>query len=108
MRQALGVLFGLVAPALAGLAGLAGILNLQDTDVIPGKYIISLIPGADSAQHLSWVRDVHRRSLERRGNIGSTAGLEKTYGFGDFSAYAGEFDVETILQILSSENVGSL
>ncbi|KAI6087768.1 subtilisin-like serine protease pepD [Hypoxylon rubiginosum] len=105
MRQALGVLFGLVAPALAGLAGLAGILNLQDTDVIPGKYIISLIPGADSAQHLSWVRDVHRRSLERRGNIGSTAGLEKTYGFGDFSAYAGEFDVETILQILSSENV---
>ncbi|KAI1776477.1 subtilisin-like serine protease pepD [Hypoxylon cercidicola] len=103
MRWTSGLfLLGLAVPALA--AGLAGILNLQDADVIPGKYIVSLRPEADAALHLSWVRDVHRRSLSRRGGS-STAGLEKTYGFGDFSAYAGEFDDETIMQILRSENV---
>ncbi|XXG98948.1 hypothetical protein Hte_005281 [Hypoxylon texense] len=98
---ALELFFGLAAPALA-IAGLADILNLQDSDVIPGKYIVSLRPDVDAALHLSWVRDVHRRSLARRGGSSSTAGLEKTYGFGGFSGYAGEFDDDTILQILSN------
>lgn len=96
-RLALGV-FGLAVPALAGLAD---ILNLQGDDVIPGKYIVSLKPGVEAAAHLSWVRDVHRRSISRR----DTTGLEKTYGFGGFNGYAGEFDDDTITQILGNENV---
>ncbi|OTA99672.1 hypothetical protein M426DRAFT_324923 [Hypoxylon sp. CI-4A] len=93
----------LAAPALATLADL---LDLQGTDVVPGKYIVSLKPGADITTHLSWVHSIihhhhHQQSVSRR----DTAGVEKKYGFGDFSGYAGAFDDETVTRILQNENV---
>ncbi|KAI1386784.1 subtilisin-like serine protease pepD [Hypoxylon trugodes] len=90
--------FGLAIPALAGVVD---ILDLQDGDLIPGKYIVSLKPGVSIDLHLGWVRDVHRRSISRR----DTAGLEKTFGFEGFSGYSGEFDDDTIAQILADINV---
>ncbi|OTA56515.1 subtilisin-like serine protease pepD [Hypoxylon sp. EC38] len=94
-------IFALVAPTLAGTVDP---LDLQDGDVIPGKYIVSLKPEIDVKVHLDWVTGVHRRSLARC----KTVGLEKTYGFGAFNGYAGEFDDDTIAQILSNENVLSV
>lgn len=101
MQRFAGVLlavFGLAAPALASLVDIS---NLQDGDIVPGRYIVSLKPGVDAQAHVAWVQDVHRRSLSRR----DTTGLEKTYGFGDFSGYAGEFDDDTVAQIQGHENV---
>ncbi|KAI0841164.1 subtilisin-like serine protease pepD [Hypoxylon sp. FL0890] len=92
---------GVFALALPVFAGPVDLLDLQDGDVVPGKYIVSLKPGIDVKLHLDWVSGVHRRSLSRR----NTIGLEKTYGFGSFSGYAGEFDDNTIAQILGHENV---
>ncbi|UQC81512.1 alkaline protease [Colletotrichum lupini] len=66
--------------------------------IIPDKYIVRVASGThdiDFESHLSWVTNVHKRSLSRR----STAGVEKTFSVGDFKAYAGEFDSETIEEI---------
>ncbi|KAI3559697.1 alkaline protease [Colletotrichum abscissum] len=66
--------------------------------IIPDKYIVRVASGThdtDFESHLSWVTNVHKRSLSRR----STAGVEKTFSVGDFKAYAGEFDSETIAEI---------
>lgn len=76
-------------------------------EVIPGKYIITLKSGAtvsDVDTHLSWVSDVHRRSLGKR----ETAGVENTYNISTWNAYAGEFDEETIQQIKDNPEVSGL
>lgn len=73
-------------------------VNNQPSEVIPGKYIVTLNSGtadSDFEAHLSWVSDVHARSLTRR----DTAGVEKTFNISDFSAYSGAFDDATIEQI---------
>lgn len=56
---------------------------------------------ADVDSHLAWATGVHRRSLNRRGEVG----LQTTYNIGDFEAYAGEFDTSTIGQIKAKDEV---
>ncbi|XDG09171.1 hypothetical protein ABKA04_008786 [Annulohypoxylon sp. FPYF3050] len=99
-RLALG-LFAIAGPALAAQVD---ILDLEDGDVVPGKYIVSLKPAVDVAAHLGWVRDIHKRSLD----LCATAGLEKSFSFAGFSAYSGEFDDDTIAKILADVNVLSV
>ena len=74
-------------------------------EVIPGKYIVTLKEGISAEavdSHLSWVTDVHKRSLSKR----STVGVEKTYGIGkDFNGYAGEFDESTLDEIKKNPDV---
>lgn len=73
-------------------------------DVIPGKYIVTLKEGVDPTSlesHLTWVNDVHKRSLGKR----NTAGIEKKYGINNWNAYAGEFDDATIAEIKSNPDV---
>jgi oryzin len=72
-------------------------------DIIPGKYIVTLKPGVDATSvesHLTWVKEVHKRSLKR-----NTAGIENTYEIKDWKAYAGEFDDATIAEIKASGDV---
>ena len=76
----------------------------KKSDIIPGKYIVTLKPGVDAAaavSHLTWVNDVHKRSLGKR----DTAGVEKEYGIKDWHAYAGEFDDATIAEIKANPDV---
>lgn len=72
-------------------------------EAVPNKFIVTLKEGAsvDTDSHLTWVNDLHRRSLTKR----NTAGVEKTYNIHTWNAYAGEFDEETIEQIKSSPDV---
>lgn len=72
-------------------------------EAVPNKFIVTLKESAyiDTDSHLAWVNDIHRRSLTKRG----TAGIEKTYNIHTWSAYAGEFDEETIEQIKSNPDV---
>ncbi|KAH7125756.1 alkaline proteinase [Dendryphion nanum] len=73
-------------------------------EVIPGKYIITLKEGVDAnsvENHLTWVNDVHKRSLGKR----NTAGIEKKYGIRKWKAYAGEFDDATIAEIKANPDV---
>lgn len=80
--------------------------NLQDGDVIPGSYIVTLKKNLEQENvenHLQWLSDVHRRSLSRR----DTAGLEKTYEIGTFHAYSGEFDEDAINEISENSDVCS-
>lgn len=63
--------------------------------------IVTLKPTLDSVEnHLSWVNEVHKRSLKR-----NTAGVEKTYDIENWKAYAGEFDEATIAAIKASPDV---
>ncbi|KAF2794312.1 subtilisin-like proteinase Mp1 [Melanomma pulvis-pyrius CBS 109.77] len=89
--------------ALLFLASISPVISVPAENA-PSKYIISLKSDAttDIESHLSWVTDVHRRSLSRR----DTAGVERTFSIGsNFNAYTGEFDSETIAQIKENLNV---
>lgn len=92
--------------ALLLLASISPVLSVP-VESAPTKYIISLKSDAttDIESHLSWVTDVHRRSLSRR----DTTGVERTFSIGsNFNAYTGEFDSETIAQIKENPNVASV
>lgn len=96
------VALGALLPAIIA----APTSNAPETkrEVIPGKYIITLKSDAtasDIDSHLSWVSDVHRRSLHKR----QTAGIENTYNISSWNAYAGEFDDETIEKIKENPEV---
>jgi oryzin len=91
----LALFFGALLPA--AFAAPSGKKHSQP-EYIPNKYIVTLKSGISSTDfdsHVSWARDVHSRSLNRRG----TAGVEKTYNIHDFNAYAVEMDAETLEQI---------
>ncbi|KAI1099383.1 subtilisin-like serine protease pepD [Jackrogersella minutella] len=101
MQHLARLTLGIFALAVSAAAAPVDLLDLQDGDIVPGKYIVTLKPAVDINLHLSWVRDVHQRSISRR----STVGLEKTFGFEGFSAYAGEFDDDTVTKILADLDV---
>ncbi|RBR15638.1 uncharacterized protein FIESC28_07279 [Fusarium coffeatum] len=73
--------------------------------IIPGSYIITLKPEIDAVKakiHLKWVKDVHKRSLTKREELG----VEKTYDSkSGFQGYAGTFDSVTIKEIKKSPEV---
>jgi oryzin len=75
----------------------------QDDKIIPGRYIISLNqdtepPSVDS--HVTWVKDLHLRSLTRR----DEKGINKVWK-GNFKGYSGEFDEGTLDEIRQSDDV---
>lgn len=79
-------------------------VNPRASEPIPNKFIVTLKEGIASSEkesHLTWVNDVHARSLARR----QLAGVEKTYNISTFQGYAGSFDEATIEQIKSSPEV---
>jgi len=68
-----------------------------------GKYIVTLkgnLAKPQVASHLSWVSEVHARSLSRR----ETSGVDKVWTT-SFKGYSGEFDAATIVEILNSDEV---
>jgi oryzin len=88
------LLAGAIVPALAAPA--------QSTrSIVPDTYIIQIKPEVELEAHRQWVTNVHTRSLSRR----QTSGVEKTFGFGGFKAYTGEFDESTIAAIRENEDV---
>lgn len=73
---------------------------------IPNKYIVTLkedVVASKRDAHLSWVNDVHSRSLGRR----QLPGVKKTYSINTFQGYAGSFDEATIEEIKASPEVQS-
>ncbi|KAM0345552.1 hypothetical protein ACHAPU_006481 [Fusarium lateritium] len=93
------------ATTLFGLATAAPTAKVDSTQIIPGKYIVTLksdIAAADVESHLSWVGDVHKRGLNER----AEKGVERTYnGKYGFHGYAGTFDKSTIKEIKENPDV---
>lgn len=96
---------------VTALLGLAIIVPVADAGaVIKGSYIVTLKPDtkdADVQSHLTWVKDVHKRSLAKRdGSSKGTKGVEKVYDSkSGFKGYAGTFDADTIKKIKKNPNV---
>ncbi|KAK2054308.1 subtilase [Colletotrichum caudatum] len=97
----LALVIGALLPAV--LAAPAALNRRDEPAAAPGKYIVTLKEGAaaDVESHLSWVADVHKRSLGKR----NTAGVESTFNISSWNAYAGEFDEATIEAIKASPEV---
>ncbi|KXH29558.1 subtilase [Colletotrichum simmondsii] len=71
------------------------------------SYIITLKSSVGSqglTSHLSWVNDVHSRSLDKR----QFTGAERTYSFNSFQGYSGKFDDATIEAIKASPEVAAV
>ncbi|KAJ4137372.1 hypothetical protein NW768_002958 [Fusarium equiseti] len=96
------------ATSLLGLANATPTAKVDSTEVIPGKYIVTLksdIAAAKVESHLSWVGDVHKRGLNER----AEKGVERTYkGKYGFQGYAGSFDKKTIDEIKKSPDVAEV
>lgn len=77
-------------------------------EVIKGKYIVTLKPDVKPQEfesHINWVTDVHKRSINKRGEKG-LKGVERKYdGKYDFHGYAGSFDEETLEEIKNNPDV---
>lgn len=98
----LALLLGAILPGALGAPVNTDITKLSD--IIEGKYIVTLKKGVDTAaaeSHLEWVADVHKRSLGKR----DTVGIERKYDIKSWKGYAGEFDEATIAQIRESPDV---
>ncbi|KAK2028960.1 subtilase, partial [Colletotrichum zoysiae] len=97
----LALAIGALLPAV--LAAPAALDRRDEPAAAPGKYIITLKEdaAANVESHLSWVADVHKRSLGKR----DTAGVESTFNISSWNAYAGEFDEATIEAIKASPEV---
>lgn len=99
----LAIFIGALLPA--AFAAPTAAPSSHKKEIIPGKYIVTLKEGISSEaveSHLTWVSDVHKRSLNRR----DTVGVEKTYGVGKFfNGYAGEFDEATLKEIKNNPDV---
>ncbi|KAG8164459.1 hypothetical protein KVR01_006377 [Diaporthe batatas] len=72
---------------------------------IPGKYIVTLKPGADITSHITWANGIQARNV-RRQDAGS--GVTNQYAFNSFSGYAGAFDDATIEEIRNSAEVAAV
>ncbi len=95
----LALFFGALLPAVLA----APLTGRNIGEAVPGKYIVTLKDEASTTEHLNWISALHRRSLAKR----DTAGVEKTYNISSWSAYAGEFDDETIAEIKANPDVRS-
>jgi hypothetical protein len=71
------------------------------SDIIEGKYIVTLKPEAEVQVQVNWVNDVHKRSFAKR----DTVGVEHTYDLKTFKGYAGEFDENTLAEIKANPDV---
>lgn len=73
------------------------------SNVISGSYIVTLkdaVKAPAVKAHLSWVSEVHSRSIRKR----DTTGVAQEYT-GLFKGYAGSFDEDTLSQIRAHPDV---
>ena len=98
------LLLGAVLPFVQGAPVDPQVARPQPESV-PGKYIVLLKSNLSKAQVDSHVADISRRALARRDG---PAGVEHTYEFPGFNAYAGAFDDATIAAIKASSDVSPL
>ncbi|KAF6786792.1 alkaline proteinase [Colletotrichum sojae] len=78
------IIAAIVAPSLS----VSFPRNQVGAKVIPERWIVTLKPGISrqkATEHLDWTRSVHQRSVLRR----QTAGVERSFGIGNFQAYTG-------------------
>ncbi|KXJ97256.1 peptidase S8/S53 domain-containing protein [Microdochium bolleyi] len=87
--------------ALAGIV--AAVPAPVASDIIPGKFIVTLRPEVELDLHTRWVSEVHGEGLRRRG--GDSVGVENTFDAPGIHGYAGSFDEETVATIKANSSV---
>lgn len=97
-----------VSTLLPVVAGAPVVETRQELEasIIPGKYIVTLnkdVALTKRDEHISWVNEIHSRSLGRRQLDGE--GVNKTYSIADFQGYAGTFDDATLAEIKANPDV---
>lgn len=109
-RNLATALLALAAPLGAAAAPVNDDLADWDAAVlesIKDKYIVTFKTGLEKRDidtHVAWVNGVQRRNLSGR----NLTGVEQSFDFGDFHAYAGHFDEDTIKEIEDDPAVSGL
>ena len=102
----------LALAAVLPVINAAAVPRQASPEVVEGKYIVLLKPELDAEAvqaHTSWATEIHARSIEKREDgADAPAGIEDTYGYKGFNAYAGSFDEATIAEIKASDEVISV
>ncbi|KAK7740856.1 hypothetical protein SLS62_011001 [Diatrype stigma] len=101
----LAVLVTTLIPAIAAAP-------FADTSSV-GKYIVTLKRGlsdSDYDEHMQYTRDVHSRSLARRGKSHHTwdEGVRHSFSVSDYKSYSARFDHATVEEIRSHGAVASV
>lgn len=90
----------------------ASLIFGADAKSIPGKYIIQLrsdVSPSAFASHQAKVERIHAARMKARSINGPKfAGIEQTYQFGTFNAYAAAFDDATVKEISKLPEVPDL
>ncbi|CAM1504434.1 Fc.00g020250.m01.CDS01 [Cosmosporella sp. VM-42] len=93
--------------ATALFSGVLGAPVAEKGSVIEGSYIVTLKSGVqaqDFESHLTWVEDVHKRNIEKRGR--EYKGVQRKYnGKYGFKGYAGHFDEATLKELKANPDV---
>lgn len=103
-------LFKVIFTAVAALSAVdaAELLSPANSkDIIPNFYLVVMKDSVSSAEldsHVSWVTDLHREGIAKRGteNLG---GFRHSYKINGWHAYSGSFDSETLASILGDDKV---
>ncbi|KAF7541746.1 hypothetical protein G7Z17_g11882 [Cylindrodendrum hubeiense] len=99
----------LLAAALPAVLGRPSVSTHANGDIVKGKYIVIMKPEVATPslnEHLGWVDDIHKRSLNRRAGSSET-GVDKVWK-DNFKGYSGEFASDTIKEINNSDEVLSV
>ncbi|KAK2741472.1 Secreted subtilisin-like serine protease sub11 [Myotisia sp. PD_48] len=76
-------------------------------DLIPNSYIVVMkdeVTKLDFNSHVAWATNLHHEILSKRGAT-SFAGMKFTYDVNGWLGYSGNFDEETLQEILDNPNV---
>jgi oryzin len=98
--RSLALFLGAFLPA--ALAAPTPAEQIAPREIVPNKYIITLKEGvaaSDFESHVNWVNEVHSR---KKRDVG---GVDQEFHIGEWNAYAGEFDEETIEEIKNNPDV---
>lgn len=102
----MAILKAFTTAVIAALSLSVAAAPAQENNVQKDKYIVTLkggISSRDVESHMNWARGIHDASLGRRAL--DLPGIEKRYDFGDFHAYLGSFDKETLEKIMGNPDV---
>ncbi|KAK9444984.1 Subtilisin-like serine protease PR1J [Metarhizium brunneum] len=102
----MAILKAFTTAVIAALSLSVAAAPAQDSNGQKDKYIVTLKSGISSRDvdsHMNWARGVHDASLGRRAL--DLPGIQKRYDFGDFHAYLGSFDKETLEKIMGNPDV---
>lgn len=92
--------------ALVAVDARAVFNRIEGDDVIPNSYVVVMkddVSVNDFESHVSWVSEAHTTNSKKRNS--QTTGVKFNYDIEGWRAYSGNFDEDTVEEILNNGKV---